>query len=122
MRFASQHFSRREKLFINNNFTTLSLHHPINNPTTIMGIFSKIFKKDKDGDASPSATSTAPATGTTSSQAPAASSTGANLDKPQGVILHTNLGDITIALYSEQTPKVRCFEHSLSYLWTLNML
>ncbi|TID19773.1 hypothetical protein E2P81_ATG06941 [Venturia nashicola] len=70
-----------------------------------MGIFSKIFKKDKSGAASPSATSTSPATGTTSSQAPAASSTSANLEKPQGVVLHTSLGDITIALYSEQTPK-----------------
>lgn len=79
-----------------------------------MGVFSKIFKKDKGGDASapPSATSTStsPATGTTSAQAPAAaSSTSANLDKPQGVILHTNLGDITIALFSEQTPKVCYF-------------
>lgn len=64
-----------------------------------MGVFSKIFKRDK-ADASPSTAST--------SQSQPASSTGANLDNPQGVILHTNLGDITIALYSDKTPKVRC--------------
>jgi hypothetical protein len=73
-----------------------------------MGIFSKIFKKDKDGASS--ATST--------SQAPAASQTSANLDKPQGVILHTNLGDITIALYSEQTPRVSSTTASIVQILT----
>lgn len=30
-----------------------------------------------------------------------------NADHPQGVVMHTTLGDITIALFAEQTPRVR---------------
>jgi len=29
-----------------------------------------------------------------------------NAEKPQGVVMHTTLGDITIALFAEQTPRV----------------
>lgn len=44
-----------------------------------------------------------------SAAAPAAqtaSKSGGNPDNAEGVILHTTLGDITIALFKDQTPKV----------------
>jgi len=38
--------------------------------------------------------------------AAAASNNAATTDKPAGVLLETNYGNITIALYSDKTPRV----------------
>lgn len=51
--------------------------------------------KHDDSSAAPS--------NTASHSAPASSGSGANAE---GVTLHTTLGDITIALFKDQTPKV----------------
>ncbi|KAF2492522.1 hypothetical protein BU16DRAFT_490411 [Lophium mytilinum] len=67
---------------------------------------SLLHKKDKSAS-TPSNSS--PATQTSSSAAPTSGAgTGAGAGTSadaEGVILHTNLGDITIALYKDQTPK-----------------
>ncbi|KAK3067785.1 hypothetical protein LTR53_015130 [Teratosphaeriaceae sp. CCFEE 6253] len=75
-----------------------------------MDKLKKIFKSgDKDEEpthSSSSAPSRAPAPVASRAPAPAAaqqSSTSGG--QPSGVVLHTTLGDITIALYSEQTPR-----------------
>nr|POF13048.1 peptidyl-prolyl cis-trans isomerase-like 1 [Quercus suber] len=44
-------------------------------------------------------------TPTSSSAAPASGSSASDGSVPEGVMLHTSLGDITIALYKDQTPK-----------------
>lgn len=46
-------------------------------------------------------------TPTSSSTAPASGSAAGDSSIPSGVMLHTTLGDITIALYRDETPKVR---------------
>ena len=78
-----------------------------------MDKIKKMFKSDKDE--SPSSTSSHSAASTSTSSAPppqtsstsaAASSNAATTDKPAGVLLETNYGNITIALYSDKTPKV----------------
>jgi len=49
-----------------------------------------------------------------------ASAGGASGQIPEGVILHTTLGDITIALYKDQTPRVSHTLHIYTYhLWTV---
>lgn len=86
-----------------------------------MDKLKKIFKHDKS-DTSSSSTSPSHTTAerntaaTTTSSAPppqhstpaAASTTGAPSSKgpPAGVLLETNYGNITIALYSDKAPKV----------------
>jgi len=64
-----------------------------------MDKIKSMFGKDKHEDASSSSTqsTTRPAGGAQS---------GGNADNAEGVVLHTNLGDITIALFKDQTPRV----------------
>lgn len=67
-----------------------------------MDKIKSMFGKDKHEDASSSSANTQ----STSRPAGGAQS-GGNPDSAEGVVLHTNLGDITIALFKDQTPKVR---------------
>ena len=78
-----------------------------------MDKIKKLFKHDKDE--SPSSTPSQSATSTSTSSAPppqtssisgAATSNAATTDKPAGVLLETNYGNITVALYSDKTPRV----------------
>lgn len=73
-----------------------------------MDKLKKLFKHDSSDSHSQSAAAThtqaAPST-TTSAQA-LQTSNAAIPDKPSGVLMTTNYGDITIALYSDKTPKV----------------
>ena len=55
--------------------------------------------------------SSAPATSSSTTQQPIGGATGGsrsggNPDNAEGVVLHTTLGDITIALFKNETPKV----------------
>nr|POF26008.1 peptidyl-prolyl cis-trans isomerase-like 1 [Quercus suber] len=59
----------------------------------------------KNSSSSPSHTAGASTTPTSSSAAPASGSGASDEPIPEGVLLHTTLGDITIALYKDQTPK-----------------
>lgn len=76
-----------------------------------MDKLKKIFKHDKsssDSKETPTRAQgdTAPSF-TTSAQLPQTSATaGTSAETPAGVLLTTNHGDITIALYSDKTPKV----------------
>lgn len=79
-----------------------------------MDKLKKLFKHDSSADESTSHSTTpshtqersAPSS-TTSAQAPQSStSAGIASEKPSGVLLTTNYGDITIALYSDKTPRV----------------
>ena len=49
--------------------------------------------------------SSQPVDSATSTGTPAS---GAGVENAQNVVLHTTLGDITVALYSDKTPKVSC--------------
>lgn len=87
-----------------------------------MNKLKSLFKKDKD-DESTSSTSHASTGYTQQQSAPTGStaqptatsfppndapSTGLeNAKNPQGVVLHTTLGDITVALFAKETPRVR---------------
>lgn len=105
------------------------LHFIITNQTSItMDKLKKLFKHDKDEpaqssqsttpsststqqrSAAPSSTSSAPppqsSTQSSMPAAAAASNNAATTDKPAGVLLETNYGNITIALYSDKTPRV----------------
>ncbi|KAJ8118114.1 hypothetical protein OPT61_g843 [Boeremia exigua] len=66
-----------------------------------------LFKKDSSGShAEPSHTQGAAApSSTTSAQAPENAAVAAIPEKPSGVLMTTNYGDITIALYSDKTPR-----------------
>jgi peptidyl-prolyl cis-trans isomerase-like 1 len=84
-----------------------------------MDKLKKIFKHDKEPEhaSTTTATSSTPSQTTSASAAqPATSSDGtaATSGLPAGVLLTTNYGDITIALYSDKTPKVRlaCVTHA----------
>jgi hypothetical protein len=70
-------------------------------PTDAMDKLKSMFGKDKHDNAS----SSSPATQSTTRPAGGAQS-GGNADNAEGVVLHTNLGDITIALFKDQTPRV----------------
>jgi peptidyl-prolyl cis-trans isomerase-like 1 len=85
-----------------------------------MNKLKKLFKKDKDSSdshahsasaASASPTQAAPST-TTSAPAPKTSNA-VIPEKPTGVLLTTNYGDITIGLYSDKAPKVCALLHVL---------
>ncbi|KAK4897356.1 hypothetical protein LTR27_004876 [Elasticomyces elasticus] len=70
-----------------------------------MDKIKKIFKSGDEKHAeysSPASSSTAPSHAPAAASAPS-SSTGGEI--PDGVVLHTTLGDITIALYKDQTPR-----------------
>jgi len=56
----------------------------------------------KHDDSSASSSNTASHSTTT----PSGAQSGGNSGKAEGVTLHTTLGDITIALFKDQTPKV----------------
>lgn len=80
-----------------------------------MNKLKNLFKHDSSDSptesAAPSHTQggSAPAS-TTSAQAPqSGTATHVSSDKPSGVLMTTNYGDITIALYSDKTPRVRTF-------------
>lgn len=60
---------------------------------------SMFSSKHEEGSSAPASSSN------TTSTRPAGGS-GANPDNAEGVVLHTTLGDITIALFKDQTPKV----------------
>jgi peptidyl-prolyl cis-trans isomerase-like 1 len=81
-----------------------------------MDKLKKLFKHDSSDSHSDSAAAThtqaAPST-TTSAQAPQ-SSNAAIPEKPAGVLMTTNYGDITIALYSDKVPKVRASSLSIT--------
>ncbi|EME44030.1 hypothetical protein DOTSEDRAFT_71733 [Dothistroma septosporum NZE10] len=62
-----------------------------------MDKLKKLFGGDKHAEQSASTAS--------SSATPAASSGTGNADKPNNVVLHTTIGDITCTMYSEQTPR-----------------
>ncbi|KAK4550308.1 heme binding [Oleoguttula mirabilis] len=67
-----------------------------------MNKIKSLFNKgDEAQSSSQPAASSQPTTTTAASSAPAA--TGG--DAGEGVVLHTNIGDITIALYRDETPK-----------------
>lgn len=86
-----------------------------------MNKLKRIFKKDKGGSAGTSqptttTSQTAPSSSTnpgTQIQSQAPASTGAATDAPKGVLFNTSLGDITIALYTDETPKVMSFPFPL---------
>ncbi|KAM0698222.1 hypothetical protein Q7P36_001687 [Cladosporium allicinum] len=65
-----------------------------------MDKLKSMFGKDKHDNAS----SSSPTTQSTTRPAGGAQS-GGNADNAEGVVLHTNLGDITIALFKDQTPR-----------------
>ncbi|KAK4954414.1 heme binding [Elasticomyces elasticus] len=71
-----------------------------------MDKIKKIFKsgdeKHAEHSSPPASSSTAPSHTPAAASAPS-SSTGGEI--PDGVVLHTTLGDITIALYKDQTPR-----------------
>lgn len=73
-----------------------------------MDKLKKIFKHDKSDDATPSrAQGGATPSSTTSAQAPQTNTAASTSQAaPSGVLMTTNYGDITIALYSDKTPKV----------------
>lgn len=50
-----------------------------------------------------------PASSSTGGSSQAATTEGVNADK---VVLHTNVGDITIELYSDKTPKVNYYNNA----------
>jgi peptidyl-prolyl cis-trans isomerase-like 1 len=65
-----------------------------------MDKLKSMFGKHEEGSASSSTTpqsTTRPAGG---------AQTGGDPNNAEGVVLHTTLGDITIALFKDQTPKV----------------
>ena len=73
-----------------------------------MDKLKKLFKHDKtDSDVKSTPTQGhAPPSSTSSAHAPQTSTaTGAAIEKPSGVLMMTSHGDITIALYSDKTPK-----------------
>ncbi|TKA28165.1 Peptidyl-prolyl cis-trans isomerase-like 1 [Salinomyces thailandicus] len=79
-----------------------------------MDKLKKLFKHDKEGkEGASSTTSQAPPSETKSSSQPAPRQSNAapsqggasSSESAEGVVLHTNVGDITIALYRDQTPK-----------------
>jgi len=76
-----------------------------------MNKLKSIFKKDKDTQSESTSSTTGTSSGgagptATSFPSNNAPSTGADkADNPEGVVLHTTLGDITIALFSKQTPR-----------------
>ncbi|KAK5109775.1 heme binding [Meristemomyces frigidus] len=82
-----------------------------------------LFKKDQGNEETSQSQQASsyqqqPVSGSERSAVPATSAgstgTGAPLGKPQGVVLHTTLGDITIALYSEQTPKAYILQPTIT--------
>lgn len=73
---------------------------------------SMFSSKHEEGSAPASSSNTA-------ATRPAGAQSGGNPDNAEGVVLHTTLGDITIALFKDQTPKVSlnddaCHHHSTS--------
>jgi peptidyl-prolyl cis-trans isomerase-like 1 len=64
-----------------------------------MDKLKSMFGKHDDGSASASSSNTV-------STGHAGAQSGGNPDNAEGVTLHTTLGDITIALFKDQTPKV----------------
>lgn len=74
-----------------------------------MNKLKKIFKHDSSDSTPASKTQGQPAaSATTSAQAPQANNAAVTPPgKPSGVLMTTNHGDITIALYSDKTPKAR---------------
>ena len=83
-----------------------------------MDKLKKIFKHDSS-DSHTEASHTkggAVPSSTESAQAPQISNAAAIAipEKPSGVLMTTNYGDITIALYSDKTPKVRALSPVLS--------
>lgn len=64
-----------------------------------MDKLKKLFKKDQPSQASESAPKP-------SNTTPSQSQGGGSNEIAEGVILHTTLGDITIGLFRDQTPKV----------------
>ena len=63
-----------------------------------MDKLKKIFKKDEEG---------APQQSSPGQSQPSAGGAGGDATSANKVVLHTNVGDIGIQLYSDQTPKVR---------------
>jgi len=84
----------------------------IHQPTDAMDKLKSMFGKDKHHEG---ASSSSPTTQSTARS-------GGNPDNAEGVILHTNLGDITIALFKDQTPKVSLDVESTSRMPTLTCL
>lgn len=79
-----------------------------------MDKLKKLFKHDSSDSHAKSTTAShtqeAAPSSTTSAQAPQSSNTAAtSAEKPAGVLMTTNYGDITIALFSEKTPKVPAY-------------
>jgi peptidyl-prolyl cis-trans isomerase-like 1 len=64
-----------------------------------MDKLKSMFGKHEEGSASSSTTPQ-------STTRPAGAQTGGDPNNAEGVVLHTTLGDITIALFKDQTPKV----------------
>ena len=71
-----------------------------------MDKLKKLFKHDKGESAQSSSPAKADSSASKPSNAAAAGSS--SNDIAEGVVMHTSLGDITIALYRDQTPKVPC--------------
>lgn len=89
-----------------------------------MDKLKKLFKKDDEtshststsqstptSSSQPTSTSTAPTsqTGATGATGTGATSAGQSSGGAQGVLLTTNYGDITIALFADKTPRVSKF-------------
>lgn len=65
-----------------------------------MDKLKSMFSKDKHHEGAAPASSSGTTAQSTSAQS------GGTTDNAEGVVLHTSLGDITIALFKDQTPKV----------------
>jgi peptidyl-prolyl cis-trans isomerase-like 1 len=77
-----------------------------------MDKLKSMFGKHDDSSAASSNTASH------SASTPSGAQSGGNAANAEGVTLHTTLGDITIALFKDQTPKVsindiaQCWHHS----------
>ena len=81
-----------------------------------MNKIKQIFKGDKEEEDQSPSSHTAPSNSSSAplaAAAPAGGASAVNPDKAEGVVLHTTLGAITIALYPE-TPKVHA--HRTAYI------
>lgn len=51
---------------------------------------------------------------TTSASTSSAAAPGEVVENANSVVLHTTVGDITVKLFSDQTPKVGCMRHLIT--------
>ncbi|KAK6440205.1 hypothetical protein LTR95_003558, partial [Oleoguttula sp. CCFEE 5521] len=66
---------------------------------------SMLGKGHEEENTTTGSTGSSSAAAPTTQSRPAGSASGVNPDNAEGVVLHTTLGDITIALFKDQTPR-----------------